>query len=217
MAKLNNNGENFIGSFEVTRVPSRPIFGVEGEAHLPRRASCSSICAPRAPDGLEALHGLGSRRRPTKRQSTARYLFTVAMKNILGRLAALIPWREVPVRLLFVIPLCALTSSQATAQNNASLILLALSEDERNAAFTRLLQESNEKCDRVLRTLFNGTALGLDNWEVLCRDRNSYSLSIPPEVNADIEMVSCRELAATSKRLLHRAGSKNKAAGCRIK
>ena len=139
------------------------------------------------------------------------------MKNILGRLAALIPWREVPVRLLFVIPLCALTSSQATAQNNASQILLALSEDERNAAFTRLLQESNEKCDRVLRTLFNGTALGLDNWEVLCRDRNSYSLSIPPEVNADIEMVSCRELAATSKRLLHRAGSKNKAAGCRIK
>ena len=121
------------------------------------------------------------------------------------------------MRLLVVLPLCALTSSQATAQNNASQILLALSEDERNAAFTRLLQESNENCDWVLRTLFNGTALGLDNWEVLCRDRNSYSLSIPPEVNADIEMVSCRELAATSKRLLHRAGSKNKAAGCRIK
>ena len=83
----------------------------------------------------------------------ARYSITVAMKNILGRLVALIRGREVPVRLLFVIPLCALPSSQqATAQNNASQILLALSEDERNVAFTRLMQESNEKCDRVLRT-----------------------------------------------------------------
>ena len=53
------------------------------------------------------------------------------------------------MRLLFVIPLCALASSQATAQNDTSQILLALSEEERNAAFTRLLQESNEKCDRV--------------------------------------------------------------------
>jgi hypothetical protein len=121
------------------------------------------------------------------------------------------------MRLPFVIPLCALASSQATAQNDTSEILLALSEEERNAAFTRLLQESNEKCDRVLRTLFNGTALGLDSWEALCRDRNSYSLSIPPEVNADIELVSCRKLVATSKRLLHSAGSKSKAAGCRIK
>jgi hypothetical protein len=112
------------------------------------------------------------------------------------------------IRLLFVMPLCALASSQATARNDPSEILLALSEDERNAAFTHLLQESNEKCDRVIRTLFDGTAQGLDNWEVLCQDRNSYSLRIPPEVNADIELVSCRELVATSKRLLSSAGAR---------
>jgi len=47
------------------------------------------------------------------------------------------------IRLLFMIPLCALASSQATAQNEASQILLALSEDERNAAVTGLLRESN--------------------------------------------------------------------------
>src|SRR6266511_2334230 len=110
--------------------------------------------------------------------------------------------------LLFVILMCLRASSQSPAQNDASQILLALSEDDRNAAFTHLLQGSSEKCDRVIRTLFNGTALGLDNWEVLCRDRNSYSLSIPPEVNADIELVSCRELIATSKRLLEQAGRK---------
>jgi hypothetical protein len=119
--------------------------------------------------------------------------------------------------MLFAIPLCALASSQAIARNEPSEILLALTEDERNAAFTHLLQESNEKCDRVIRTLFDATAQGLDNWEVLCQDRNSYSLRIPPEVNADIELMSCRELAATSKRLLNGAGSKSKAAGCRIR
>lgn len=120
-------------------------------------------------------------------------------------------------RLLFVMPLCALASSHATAQNTASQILLELGEDERNAAFTHLLRERNENCDRVIRTLFNGTALGLDGWEVLCRDRNSYALSIPPAVNADVQLVSCRELVATSKRLLHSAGSKRKAVGCKIK
>ena len=58
---------------------------------------------------------------------------------------------------------------------------------------------------------------GLDDWEVQCSDGNSYSLSIPPELTAGIELVSCRELLATSKLLLHRAGSKTKAKGCKIK
>jgi hypothetical protein len=121
------------------------------------------------------------------------------------------------VRVLFAILLCVLASSQAPAQNDTSQMLLALSEDERNGTFTHLLRERNEKCDRVIRTFFGGTALGLDDWEVLCRDRNSYSLTITPELNASIELVSCRELVATSKRLLHSAGSKSKAAGCTIK
>jgi hypothetical protein len=59
--------------------------------------------------------------------------------------------------------------------------------------------------------------LGIDDWEALCRDRHSYSISIPPDLNAGIELVSCRELLATSKMLLHRAGSKTKAVGCRIR
>jgi hypothetical protein len=57
---------------------------------------------------------------------------------------------------------------------------------------SRLLQMSNEKCDRVVRTLFKGTALGLDDWEALCSDRHSYSISIPPHLNAGIDLISCR-------------------------
>jgi len=55
------------------------------------------------------------------------------------------------------------------------------------------------ECDRVIRTLFNGSSSDLDVWEALCRDRNSYSLTIPLESNAEIALVSCREL--TSKML----------------
>src|SRR5215467_6019973 len=99
-------------------------------------------------------------------------------------------------RLLFVILLSVFASSQASAQNDASQGLLALSEDDRNAALTYLLQGSSEKCDRVIRTLFNGSALGLDNWEVLCRDRNSYSLSTSPGESTIVELVNCHALIA---------------------
>jgi hypothetical protein len=121
------------------------------------------------------------------------------------------------IRLLFSALLCALASSQATAQNWVSQTLLGLDEDQRNETFTYLLRDGNAKCDRVIRTLFNGSTVELDDWEVLCRDRNSYSLTIMPEQTAGIELVSCRALLATSKMLLEGAGSKSKATGCRIK
>jgi len=120
-------------------------------------------------------------------------------------------------RLLPAILVCTVISWQATAQNKVSQTLLELSEDERNETFTRLVQDHPAKCDKVIRTLFNGTTVELDDWEVLCRDRNSYSLSIPPEPNADVDLLNCRELMAASKILAERAGSKIKARGCRIK
>jgi len=125
-------------------------------------------------------------------------------------------WRAPMIRLLFTALLCALASSQATAQNWVSEALLGLNEDQRNETFTYLLRDGNAKCDWVIRTLFIGSTVELDDWEVLCRDRNSYSLTITPEQTPSIELVSCRELLATSKMLLERAGSKSKATGCRI-
>jgi len=121
------------------------------------------------------------------------------------------------IRSLLVILLCALASSQAPAQNKASQMLLSLSEDQRNAAVTRLVQGGNEQCDQVIRTLFNGTELGLDEGEALCRDQNSYSLIIPPNLSVGIELIHCDELLATSKMLLHSARSRSKPTGCRIK
>jgi hypothetical protein len=122
------------------------------------------------------------------------------------------------MRLLFTTLLCALGTTQVSAQNVVSQRLLELDEDERNASFTLILKDSDRRCDQVIRTLFNGTVLGVDEWEALCKDRNSYSLSVIEEPGeATITSLTCRELLATSRMLLRRAGSKSKAAGCRIK
>ena len=121
-------------------------------------------------------------------------------------------------RLLFTTLLCALGTVHAFAQSEVSQRLLELDDDERNAAFTLMLRGSNRNCDQVTRTLFNGTVLGVDEWEAKCRDRNSYSFSVLVEPNETIiTSVSCRELMATRKMLLRRAGSKNKATGCKIR
>jgi hypothetical protein len=121
-------------------------------------------------------------------------------------------------RLLFATVLWAFGIAQAAAQSAASQRLLEIDDDERNTAFTLILKGSNRTCDQVVRTLFKGTAVGLDEWEVICRDRNAYSLSVLAQGNETIiNAVSCRELLATRKMLLRHAGSTNKANGCRIK
>jgi hypothetical protein len=121
-------------------------------------------------------------------------------------------------QLLLATLLCALGTTQASAQKVVSQGLLDLDDDERNASFTLILKESDRRCDQVIRTLFTGTLLGVDEWEALCKDRNAYSISVLVEPDGTtITSLTCRELLATSKRLLHRAGSRSRAVGCRIK
>jgi hypothetical protein len=112
--------------------------------------------------------------------------------------------------MLVTVLLYALATAPGSAQNTVSQELLALSEDQRNAAFTRLLQASDRDCDQVIRTLFAGDGLGLDDWEALCRNRTSYSLSVPGEWDASITVLSSRELSATRRRLLGRRGGGEK-------
>src|SRR6476646_5379290 len=121
-------------------------------------------------------------------------------------------------RLAFATLLCALGTTQASAQTVVSQGLLELDDDERNASFTLMLRDSDRRCDQVIRTLFTGSVLGVDEWEALCKDRNSYSISVLVEPDeTTITSLTCRELLTTSRRLLRKAGSKSRAVGCRIK
>jgi hypothetical protein len=66
-------------------------------------------------------------------------------------------------RLLFTTLLCALGTAHVSAENEVSQQLFDWKEDQRNAAFTDMLWDSNLKCDHVIRTLFTGTFLEWTN------------------------------------------------------
>jgi hypothetical protein len=119
--------------------------------------------------------------------------------------------------ILLAMLLCALGTTQTSAQNEISQQILEMDEDDRNIMFTLLLRGNNQKCDQVIRTLFKGAFLVMDEWEVLCRDRHSYSFIVPANPEATITSRSCSDLLTASRVLLQRAGSKSKATGCTIK
>ena len=79
-------------------------------------------------------------------------------------------------RLLLATLPCALGITQASAQTVVSQGLLELDYNERNASFTLLL-DSDRRCDQVIRTLFTGTVLGVDEWKALCKDRTPTRLA----------------------------------------
>jgi hypothetical protein len=145
-------------------------------------------------------------------------LFIVALKYTYLSAHYVLDGEAPMTRLLCTTLLCALGAAQASAQTLVSQQLLELEDDERNAAFTLMLQDGHQKCDQVVRTLLKGNVLDVDEGEAVCRDCRSYAFSILVEADETmITFVSCRELLATSKKLLRIAGSKSKAAGCRIR
>jgi len=120
-------------------------------------------------------------------------------------------------RLLLVTSvLCAIDTTQAFAQHEVSQQLLELEEADRNTFFTMVLRANNKQCNQVIRTIFGDAFLGFDEWEALCKDRNSYSLKVAADPDATITSLHCRELSKTSKMLLQSVGSESKASGCRI-
>jgi hypothetical protein len=121
------------------------------------------------------------------------------------------------MRKLITFAIVLACSSNAVAQNAMSKKLLELIEDQRNLAFTRLMAANHETCDRAIKTVFNGSVGTIDDWEMLCNDGNSYSMSVPDNPNEIIKYLSCNELAAVGKMLDKRAGVKSKGGGCRIK
>jgi hypothetical protein len=124
---------------------------------------------------------------------------------------------EGAMRILLTAAIVLACGSSAIAQNAMSKRLLALTEDQRNLAFTRLMAANHEACDRAIKTVFNASVGTIDDWEMLCNDGNSYSMSVPDNPNEIIKYLSCKELAAVGKMLDKRAGVKGKGGGCRIK
>jgi len=76
-------------------------------------------------------------------------------------------------------------------------------------SLTRFLYRASEPCDFVVRTTFQGTALGADEGTIGGNDRHDYSISLPFHADGPARILSCKELAFFD-RLLSRGKSKAK-------
>jgi hypothetical protein len=77
--------------------------------------------------------------------------------------------------------------------------LVSMTEKDRNMMWTALLKASGEKCDRVVRTMLQGTGRREDSWNVGCRDGNEYSVGIRPGPEGKTQILGCKMLEFVTK------------------
>ena len=83
-------------------------------------------------------------------------------------------------RLLLTI-LVVTTSGVASLANERNDKLLAMSEEDRNAAFTDVVRNAGE-CDRVVRSMLMGIwPNGRASWSVGCANQRSYHVDVRDE------------------------------------
>jgi hypothetical protein len=111
--------------------------------------------------------------------------------------------------LLGGLALLALTAS-LSAQNANSAKVLALTEDMRNRFWTAMLQGSGEKCDAVVRTMYQGSSKGTDEWSVGCKNGIDYSISLYDDAQGKTQLMTCDELRKVMNLLEAKSGSKQR-------
>ena len=96
-------------------------------------------------------------------------------------------------------PAAAALATAANATNEHSQKLLNMTEKDRNTTWTLLLQKSGEKCDRVVRTMFQGSSRHDDSWNVACQNGKSYSVGVYPGPEGKTQILGCKELEFVTK------------------
>src|SRR4051812_3995196 len=85
----------------------------------------------------------------------------------------------------------------AHAQNQHSLKYMSFADTQQKAVWTLFLQKSGERCDRVVRVMFQGgTMASGDTWSVGCSDGNDYSVSIAADAAGSTRLMTCKKLIA---------------------
>jgi hypothetical protein len=73
------------------------------------------------------------------------------------------------------------------AANQTTARILALDEGRRLAFWTLVLQNRKQTCDVVVRASYTGAnGSGIDQWTVVCRDGNHYSISVEPNAKDSV-------------------------------
>jgi len=75
----------------------------------------------------------------------------------------------------------------ARAANQTTAKILALDETRRLAFWTLVLKNRRQTCDIVVRASYTGAnGSGIDQWAVVCRDGNEYSISVEPNAKDSV-------------------------------
>jgi hypothetical protein len=98
-------------------------------------------------------------------------------------------------RLIVTIMLLAVSGFESSA-NEQNQKLLALSEEDRNAAFIDVVRKAGE-CDRVVRTMLMGSnPKGDVSWSVGCANQSSYHVNVPIEPQFKLFALTCEDFKA---------------------
>ena len=90
----------------------------------------------------------------------------------------------------------------ARVANQTTARILALDEARRLAFWTIVLKSRKQNCDMVVRASYTGaTAAGLDQWTVVCRDGNEYSINVEPNAKDSVCVGNAFDRSAWLRRL----------------
>ncbi|HTO60696.1 MAG TPA: hypothetical protein VMM15_05515 [Bradyrhizobium sp.] len=90
----------------------------------------------------------------------------------------------------------------ARAGNQTTARILALDEARRLAFWTIVLKNRKQACDAVIRASYAGaTGIGVDQWTVVCRDGNQYSMSVEPNAKDSVCVGNAFDRSAALQRM----------------
>ncbi|SLM49530.1 exported protein of unknown function [Nitrospira japonica] len=99
-------------------------------------------------------------------------------------------------RILLTIMIGALFSGPAWANPTHELVQ-QMSDPDRNAYFTKVLQDAGERCDGATKTQFQRRGNSGDAvWNVACRNKKSYSIVIHSDTKGSTMITDCATLKA---------------------
>ncbi len=110
------------------------------------------------------------------------------------------------ISFLIVLSLIAIVEARGTAGaattpvNPAHEKLLQLNNSNRNVAWTRLLQESGERCDRATKSMFRmQDPQGKAYWSVACANGKAFSVTINPDTGGSTSIADCPVIERLTK------------------
>jgi hypothetical protein len=83
------------------------------------------------------------------------------------------------------------------AGNEAQAALASMSTAERNETLARVIQESGKTCDRVEKSMYQGTGPGskVALWSVRCSNSEDLVVLVYPDAEGSTGVSTCREIA----------------------